>query len=188
MCELIVIGTSLGGTNALEVILSSLSKDFSVPIAIVQHRDVENDTDVCKHLQRFTSLKVKESDDKERISPGFIYIAPPNYHLLVNGKQFALSTEEPVFYARPSIDVLFESSADSYLDKLIGIILTGGGIDGVKGLSAVKKLGGLTIVQDPKTAQANGLPESAIATNQVDKILPIEKIGSFLVNICKGKE
>ena len=142
--KLIVIGTSWGGLRALKVLLSGLPKQFSVPIAIVQHRHKDSDNTLTLFLRRHSALPVEEAEDKAAIVPGQVYLAPADYHLLVEGGDavtqpyFALSTEAPVLYARPSIDVLFESAADAYAEGVVGVILTGASQDGARGLAKIK--------------------------------------------------
>jgi two-component system chemotaxis response regulator CheB len=178
--ELIVAGTSWGGLRALEVILRGLPHDFDIPIAIVQHRRADSDDTLVALLRRYTTLPVCEAEDKQPIVRGNVYIAPPDYHLLVDGSCFALSTDQPVLYSRPSIDVLFESASDAYRDHLIGLILTGSNQDGAYGLSRIKEGGGLTIVQDPTSAESPAMPQEAIARVRVDKVLPLAEIGPYL--------
>jgi len=180
----IVIGASAGGMNALQTILKCLDKNFSIPIMIVQHLHPEGDDFMARHLNTICSLRVKEYEKREKIKAGFVYIAPPNYHLLIeNDKTFSFSTDDRVNYCRPSVDVLFESAADVYGSKLIGIILTGANNDGAFGMKIIKKEGGLTIVQDPSTAEVEIMPSSAIRLTTVDYVLPLEEIGLLLVNI-----
>ncbi len=182
--ETIVMGASAGGMNALQKILKCLNKNFPKPIIIVQHLHPQGDDFMARHLNTICSLHVKESENRETIKPGTVYLAPPNYHLLVEkDKTFSFSTDERVNYCRPSIDVLFESAADLYGSKLIGIILTGANNDGASGMKIIRKNGGLTIVQDPSTAEVEIMPESAMQITTVDYILPLEEIGPFLVNI-----
>lgn len=197
--ELVVVGASLGGLHALEVLLAGLSKSFSVPMAIAQHRHKNSDDSLSVVLQRQCALPVTEVEDKEVIAPGRVYLAPADYHLLVERSQtqrdwqgehrvsvptFALSTEAPVLYARPSIDVLFESAADAYGEKVIGVLLTGASNDGTQGLARIKANGGLAIVQEPKTACCATMPEAAIAAVAIDWILPLNDIASLIVNLC----
>jgi len=182
--ELIVVGTSLGGLRALEILLSGLPKSLPIPVAIVQHRYKAADNTLIALLQQHTLLQVKEPEDKEVIASGHIYIAPANYHLLVEVGSFALSTEAPVAYARPSIDVLFESAADAYAEKVVGVILTGANNDGAGGLKRIKKRGGLAIVQEPATAECSTMPAAAIETVAVNHVLPLADISSFLVSLC----
>ena len=176
---LVVVGCSLGGYNALQVILGGLPRDYPLPIAIVQHRGVDSEI-LASALQELTPLPVREADDKEPIVPGCVYVAPPDYHLLVEVGRFALSTDPRVLSARPSIDMLFESAADAYLDRVIAVVLTGQSRDGAQGAARVKKRGGVVVVQEPSTAEARILPDSAIAASTPDRILPLEDIAAFL--------
>ena len=179
--EAIVIGTSAGGLNALQKILGPLPADFPLPILVVQHRLPAADDFLTFSLNESCALSVKEAEEKELIKPGFIYIAPANYHLLVEGdKTLSLTIDAKVCYARPSIDVLFETAAEAYLSALVGIILTGANNDGTAGLKKIKEKGGLTIAQDPATAESDVMPLSAIRENVVDKILSLAEIASFL--------
>lgn len=182
--ELIAVGTSLGGLSALKSLLKFLPTKFPAALAIVQHRHKESDQVLGAFLQQCTVLPVHEVEDKERIEPGNIYLAPADYHLLVEKGYFSLSIDEPVSYARPSIDVLFESTADAYAERAIGVILTGANQDGVKGLSAIKTKGGMTIAQDPGTAESPILPRAAIATVAVDLVLPLSQIAPRLIHLC----
>jgi len=185
--EIIVIGTSLGGFQALRIILKGLSNDFLLPVVIVQHRDKNSEEPLNLYLQNYCELEVIEVCDKDMILPGRVYVAPANYHLLIDKNFFSLSTEGPVCYSRPSIDVMFESAAFAYRNKTIGIILTGANKDGTNVLKEIKKYGGLTIAQDPKTAECSVMPESAILSGVVDKIIPLESLNRFLSNICCKK-
>ena len=182
--ELVVVGASLGGLHALEDILAGLSKSWTVPIAIIQHRHKDSDDTLSRLLQQYSALPLKEAEDKEVIVPGQVYLAPADYHLLVEPGRFALSTEAPVLYARPSIDVLFESAADAYAEKVIGVILTGANHDGAQGIAKIKERGGLTVVQDPATAESPNMPEAAIAAVEIDWIMPLLDIAPLLVNLA----
>ena len=182
---IIVIGASQGGLSALKILLATLPKDFPLPVVVALHRGKDSDNSLSEHLGKYTSLTVMETEDKEVIRPGHVYFAPGNYHLLVEGEHFALSTEETVNYARPSIDVLFESAAHDYGKGVIGIILTGANADGAQGLAVIKKSGGVAIVQDPATAESPSMPEAAIAATAVDKVLPVEEIAQFLVEMTR---
>ncbi|MCX7922980.1 MAG: chemotaxis protein CheB [Clostridia bacterium] len=179
--EAIVIGASTGGMNALKVVLSALPKKFSVPVLVVQHLSPRSDSYLVEYLSKACKVMVKEADEKEKALPGYVYIAPPNYHLLVEKDRcLALSTEERVNYARPSVDVLFESAADAYGRSLIGIILTGANYDGSKGLRRIKQCGGLAIVQDPCSAEADAMPKAAIQAVNVDYVITLDKIAPLL--------
>jgi len=184
--EAIVIGVSSGGMNALKVLFSLLPKEFKTPIIIVQHIGSQSENLWIRLLNDKSNLPIKEADEKESIEHGKVYIAPPNYHLLIErNKTFSLTIDERVNYARPSIDVLFESAAEAYKNKLIGVILTGSNNDGTNGLKRIKEYGGLTIVQDPTTAESNYMPASAIAAMQVDFILSLEDIIKLLIKTDK---
>lgn len=182
--ELIVIGASYGGLAALQILLSDLSPEFSLPVVIVQHRKKDSDDGLCEYLSRRSRLPLIEPNDKEKVEPGHVYLAPRDYHLLIEKSIFALSTESPVAYARPSIDVLFESAADVYRERVIGVILTGANRDGAKGLARIKALGGMAVVQDPESAESPAMPEAAISATPVDRILPLADIAPFLNELC----
>lgn len=184
--ELVVVGTSLGGFEAIERLLRSLPKEFRLPVAIVQHRSIDSDR-MSEILQRKTGFTILECEDKQPILPGIIYLAPPDYHLLVEPGMFSLSCEGPVSYARPSIDVLFESAADSYREKVIGIILTGANRDGARGAEKIKQRGGYLIVQEPASAESAVMPKAAINITKPDQILDITEIGRFLAEVSDGE-
>lgn len=182
--EAIVIGVSSGGMQAMNAIFPLLPKDFKVPIIIVQHIGAHSDGEWIRILDHKCNLHVKEADEKEMIEPGNIYIAPPNYHLLIEkNKTFSLTIDQRVNFARPAIDVLFETAAQAYQKKLIGVILTGSNYDGTKGMATIKDLGGLTIAQDPSTAASSFMPASAIAAMQPDYILSLDDIVKLLLKI-----
>ena len=184
--EAIVIGTSSGGMNALKFLFSALPIDFSIPIIIVQHISPHSDNLWIKLLNINSKLYLKEADEKEKIEHGKVYIAPPNYHLMIErNKTFSLTIDERVNYSRPSIDVLFESAAEAYKNKLIGVILTGSNNDGTNGIKRIQECGGLIIAQDPETAESSYMPASAIATNQPDYILSLEEITALLIKLDK---
>ena len=179
--ELVAIGASWGGLHAIEVVLSGLPDGFRTPIALAQHRAVDLGSGaLARMLSLRSGLEVREVDDKDAIEPGGVYLAPPDYHLLVDPSGFALSTEEVVQYSRPSIDVLFDSAADTYGERLIGVLLTGANDDGAYGIRRVKRRGGVTIAQDPATAVRPEMPAAAIATRAVDHVVPLDEIGPKL--------
>ena len=183
----IVIGTSAGGLFALSVILEQLPPGYPVPIVVVQHRSKDQKSLLEEVLRQKCRISIKQADEKEKIEGGFVYIAPPDYHLLVeNDKTFSLSSDEPVHFSRPSIDVLFETAAMVFKDTLIGIILTGANDDGAAGIVAVKKYGGLTIAQNPGEAQFAFMPEASIETKAVQYIWPLAEIKNFLLKISDG--
>lgn len=178
--QFIAIGTSLGGTSALQVLLPTIPRDWAVAVALVFHRGQGAGDMLELFLRKYSPLPVEEAQDKTPIMPGRLYYAPSGYHLLVEENHFALSTEAAVSYARPSIDVLFESAAEAYGDQTVGVLLSGSGHDGAAGLAAIKQHGGLTLVQSPQSAESSYMPNAAIATGKVDKILPVEEIVPFL--------
>lgn len=185
--EIVIIGVSLGALEALKTIIEKIPADFPLPIVIVQHRDAEADQTLQILLADYGHLKVTEPEDKDVIKAGNIYLAPPDYHLLVEENHFALSKDLPVNYARPSIDVLFESAAETFGDKVIGIILTGSSKDGASGLVAVKRNGGHAIVQEPSTAESDVMPKAAIALVPDAEILPLNKITDHVLILSKTK-
>jgi two-component system, chemotaxis family, protein-glutamate methylesterase/glutaminase len=180
--RVVVVGTSLGGMHALETILGGLAADFALPIAIVQHRGVELDphSQLTRMLQMHCALPVFEANDKMPMTGGRIYLAPADYHLLVDEGRFALSIDERVRYARPAIDVLFESAADSYRESVLGVVLTGASVDGAHGAACIKRRGGSVIAQDPATAESPVMPQAAITAGAVDRVLPLGEIAAFL--------
>jgi two-component system chemotaxis response regulator CheB len=161
--------------------------DFPVPIVVVQHRSFEQTELFASLLGACVQLPVVEAEDKEPIKPGRIYVGPSNYHILIEGTHLALSTEGPVMHARPSIDVLFESAAECFHERVLGVLLTGMSRDGTAGLKRIKQEGGFTVVQDPATAQGRVMPEAAIDGAVANRILPLEKIASFLMDLSVGQ-
>lgn len=189
--QLVVVGASLGGLQALEVLLAGLPKNFPVPVAIVQHRHKSSDDKLRMMLQKYSPLVVIEPQDKEEIVPGCIYLAPADYHLMIEAASdlvpypcFSLSTDAPVTYARPSIDVLFETAADTYAENMIGVLLTGANHDGTEGMAKIRARGGRTVVEEPSTAACSTMPKAAIARGVAQHILPLAEIAPFLVKIC----
>lgn len=187
--QIIVIGASLGGTQAVEALLGDLPDGFPLPIVIVLHRGKTSDELLISMLQKSTSLPVSEAEDKEVIVPGRVYLAPAGYHLLIeqNGPaehgSFALSIEAPVLLARPSIDVLFQSAEEAYARRVIGVILTGASRDGAAGLASIKARGGLTLVRDPATAKSALMPEAAAGAAQ--QIVPLSEIPSLVTRAVR---
>jgi two-component system chemotaxis response regulator CheB len=182
----IVIGVSSGSINALKCIFSALPVSFSIPIIMVQHISANSDNEWIKLLNNKSNLTIKEADEKEKVESGHVYIAPTNYHLLIeNDKTFSLTINEYVNFVRPSIDILFESAAEAYKNKLNGIVLKGSNNDGAKGIKRIKELGGMVIIQDPETAESPTMPASAIAAVEPDYILSSEKIVELLLKIIQ---
>lgn len=179
--EVVVIGASLGGLDALRVLLSALSASFPWPLAIVQHRSAEDVADTLPNLlQRRCALPVREAEDKDPMIDGHVYVAPPDYHLLIERGAFALSTEARVSLARPSIDVLFDSAVAAFGASVVAVVLTGASADGARGAALVKARGGTLLVQDPATAESGVMPLAAIAAAPADRVLPLAALGEYL--------
>lgn len=185
--EAIVIGSSAGGLFALTSILSKLPTDFSIPVIVVQHRSKQGPSLLEEVISHKCKIRIKQADEKEAILPGVVYFAPADYHLLIEqDRTFSLSFDPPLNYSRPSIDVLFETASAVYKNKLLAIILTGASKDGAEGMKMVKEAGGTTIAQDPATAEYPFMPQAAIDTGCIHRILDLEKIDSFLIGLNKG--
>ncbi|HEY6119636.1 MAG TPA: chemotaxis protein CheB [Pyrinomonadaceae bacterium] len=184
--EIVVIGASSGGLKALQVILGGLGSEFRVPLVIVQHRGKDSDPGLCEFLAQHSGLTINEPDDKEPIHAGHVYLAPCDYHLLISDGSFALSIDAPVAFARPSIDLLFESAAEEYEQGVIGVVLTGSNSDGARGLAAIKAHGGLTIVEDPGTAAFREMPKAACDHSNVDWVVPLENIPPLLEQLTSS--
>jgi two-component system chemotaxis response regulator CheB len=179
--DAIVIGASAGGVEALSVLLPALPRELRAPVFVVLHLPRERPSQLAAIFRGKCALPVVEAQDKEPVAPGTVYIAPPDYHLLLDhGPCLALSTDEPVNYSRPAIDVLFESAADLYRERLLGMVLTGGNQDGAAGLEAVRRRGGTTVVQDPASAQVALMPASALQRGPADHVLPLTGIADLL--------
>jgi two-component system, chemotaxis family, protein-glutamate methylesterase/glutaminase len=184
MYDLVCMGASWGGLKAVGRVLADLPAEFDLPIAIAQHRHPDSqEKTLAELLQLRTNRPVLDAEDKLPIEPRHVYIAPPNYHLLVERGSFALSVDERIRFARPSIDVLFETAADAYEAGVIGIILTGANDDGAQGLARIKRLGGVALIQDPLGAARRTMPDAAIAATAADAILPLEEIAKFIYGL-----
>src|SRR5881227_997069 len=186
--DIIALAASAGGLRALSEVLAGLPREFPAAIVVVQHLDRRHRSLMADILSRRTPLHVKEAEEGDHLSPGTVYIAPPNRHLLVNPDgTLSLSQSELVHFVRPSADLLFESVAASYKDRSIAVVLTGTGSDGSMGIGAIKKMGGTVIAQDERSAEFYGMPAAAIKSGNADFILPLEEIPSALVTlIMKG--
>ena len=184
MYELVAIGASWGGLHAVGRLLAALPAPLGAAVVLAQHRGSES-TELADLLDRRSRLTVTEADDKDTIVADHVYVAPPEYHLLVEPGHLALSVDERVQYARPSIDVLFESAADAYGERVIGIVLTGANEDGAAGLARIKERGGVAIVQDPETAERPEMPRAALAAVTPDAVLPLEEIAPFVARTLR---
>lgn len=184
--SIVVIGASAGGLSALEVILRKLDKDIKTPIVIVQHLSADSGDSILKLLKKYSAVELTEPNDKELILDNHIYLAPPGYHLMIESdRTFSLYIGPKENYSIPAIDVLFDTAAEVYQDKTLGIILTGANTDGTKGMKVIKDFGGLTIAQDPSEAQVDRMPASAIDSGVVDYVLTLNKIGDILNRVLK---
>ncbi|MBD0319830.1 MAG: chemotaxis protein CheB [Gemmatimonadetes bacterium] len=183
---MVTVGASAGGLYALRTLVASLPADFPMPVAVVQHRSKDSEL-LCELLQECTAMEVYEVNDKEEARPGCVYIAPPDYHLLVDEGFFSLSTEAPVRFSRPSIDVTFESAADTYGMDAIGVVLTGANADGSRGLRRIVDAGGLAVVQDPATAEVKVMPQAAARAVPEACVLPMQEIAGYLAGIRRRR-
>ena len=184
MYEIAVIGTSWGGLSAVSTVVADLPATFALPLVVVQHRSSDAPGLLAELLQLRTRLTVVEVDDKQVVQPGHVFVAPPNYHLLFDRGVFSLTTDAPVRYSRPSIDVTFTSAADEYGRGAIGIVLTGANEDGALGLKRIADRGGYAIVQDPATAESAVMPQAARRAVTRSRVLPLALIAGHLVSIA----
>ena len=175
----VVLGCSWGGLHALSRVLEGVQTDLEAAIVIVQHR-MHGPSELASLLGQHTAWDVCEAEDKEELSPNRVFLAPPGYHLLVDGDRFALSTEAPENNSRPSVDVLFESMAESFGPRLIAVVLTGANADGALGLQEVVRYGGAAIVQDPETAEKRAMPDAAIAAVPEARVVPLDEVASAI--------
>jgi two-component system chemotaxis response regulator CheB len=183
----VAIGVSAGGFDALSTIFCHLPGYLPVPILVVQHLGAGGSNYIISHLDSCCSLRIKEAEPMELVRPGTVYMEPPDYHMLVeDDEQITLSVETKINFSRPAIDVLFESAADVYGRRLIGVVLTGGNSDGARGAAMIKARGGTIIVQDPATAQARAMPEAALAATSVDYIVALDDISGLLATLTAG--
>jgi two-component system chemotaxis response regulator CheB len=179
--ECVVIGASAGGVEALAELLPALPATFRPSLLIVLHLPRDRPSLLVDIFAKRCARPVREADDKEPLEPGTVYFAPPDYHMLVEkDRQIALSADAPVHFSRPSIDVLFESAADVYGERLLGIILTGGNEDGAAGLYAIHQAGGVTVVQQPDSAKVPLMVVSALQRGPADFVLALPEIAQLL--------
>lgn len=181
--RIVVVGASWGGLAALSVLVADLPKDFPIPVVVVQHRSRHGDNLLPSLLQDVSKLTLVDVEDKEPICGGRVFLAPANYHLLVEGDHLSLTTDPVVRFSRPSIDVTFMSAADTFRDGVIGVVLTGANDDGAGGLRHIVSLGGVGIVQDPATAESPSMPSAARRAVPQAEVLPLEKIAGRLIQL-----
>lgn len=183
--EAIVIGCSAGGLTALEILFSGLLPVLPQSIAVCCHTGSSTVDLMCELLAHHATMPVVEARERAPLEPGVIHVAPSGYHLLVEAnRRFSLSVDERVSYARPSIDVLFESAAEAYRDTLVGVLLTGANSDGAAGLARIRRNGGLAIVQDPADAESSAMPMAALDIAGADHCLPLAAIAPLLNRLC----
>jgi len=188
--QLVAIAASAGGLAALTAVLSRLPATFPLPVAVVQHVDPARDSVIADILSRRTPLAVKQGADKEALTAGVVYIAPPAWHMEIEGvgcRRIRLGRAEPVHFVRPSADRLFQSAAES-CGPIIGVVLTGTGLDGAAGVRAIKSAGGIVIAQDEASSAFFGMPQAAIGTGSVDLILALDAIAPALVKLTKSQD
>jgi two-component system, chemotaxis family, protein-glutamate methylesterase/glutaminase len=184
--QVIVIGASWGGLAALTLLFKSMPEHFGIPIIVVQHRSRHADNLLAVLLQDITSLRVVDVEDKEPLEADSVFIAPANYHLLVEGDHLSLTTDPLVRFSRPSIDVTFASAGDEYRSGATGVVLTGANDDGSRGLRHIVDLGGRAIIQDPATAESSAMPAASVRLVPEAEVLELSKIGPRLVEIASG--
>jgi two-component system chemotaxis response regulator CheB len=182
---IVVVGTSWGGLSAMTTLFGALPEDYPIPIVAVQHRGKDSDRLLSQLLQDKTDLTVCEVEDKDVLEAGKVHIAPADYHVMLEPGYLSLTIEDPVRFSRPSIDVLFESAADTYGAGTIGVVLTGANEDGSRGLAAIARRGGRTLVQDPKTAEVPVMPEAALRAVPTAEKLTLPKIAERLIELSR---
>ena len=186
----IVIGASAGGVEALSIVLPALPAGSGVPVFVVLHQPRQRQSLIVDIFGPRCTVPVREAEDKDPVVPGTIYFAPPDYHLLVDrgegGIQLALSTDAPVLFSRPSVDVLFESAADVYGPRLLGVVLTGASRDGAAGLAAIEKAGGRAVIQDPATAQVPLMPQASFENCPGAEVKTLNGIADLLATVGRG--
>ena len=186
--QAVAIGASAGGFEAILAVLKDLPADFPMPLVAVLHLPEHHESRLAELYGYRLALRVREARDKESLAPGTLYFAPSGYHLSIESDlSFSLSCEDRVSFARPSIDVLFESAADAYGKSLAGILLTGANYDGAKGIAGMQVAGALTIVQDPATAEVATMPEAALRRMTPDLILSLAEINALLRRIGQSQ-
>ena len=178
--DIVVVGTSWGGLAALRTLVGGLPPEYELPIALVQHRHRDADTMLARFLQQHTQLRVCEVEDKQPIEPGRLFVAPANYHMLVEQGYFSLSTDAPVRFSRPSIDVALMSAASAYGHRAVGVVLTGANADGAEGLRHIADNGGMAVIQDPASAEVNTMPAAALKAVPTARVFPLDRIAAFL--------
>jgi two-component system chemotaxis response regulator CheB len=184
-CDLVAIGTSWGGLDALRVVLGGLPGDLDACVVVAQHRGPgSHPTALRGLLGAVTALRVADADDKHPLQHGVVFLAPPDYHLLVESDHLALTVDAHVAFSRPSIDVLFETAGEAFRERCAGVVLTGANADGARGLARIAELGGAALVQDPDSSERAEMPRAAAQAVPSAQVLPLESIAPTLVQLC----
>ena len=179
--DLVVVGGSAGAIDALKEMARHLGVTFMPAMAVVVHMAQDARAVLHEILSGPGRPRMKLAEDKEPIAAGTVYFAPPGYHLLIEAEHsFALSVDAPEHFSRPSIDVLFESAADSYGNRVAGVILSGANSDGAAGLRAIADAGGITMIQEPATAEVPAMPGAALLACPGSRVLSMQDIGKWL--------
>lgn len=184
--RIVAVGASAGGLHAIRTLLGGISSELGCSMVLAQHRSIDSSSRLVELLARSCELPVSEPEDRTPLEPNRIYLAPSDYHLLVEDGCISLSVDEPVCFARPSIDVLFESVAQAYGPACVCIVLTGSNDDGANGAVAIKRAGGSVLVQDPRTAQSPAAPLATLARTRVDAVVRLEELANELIRLCRG--
>jgi len=183
--DLVAIGTSWGGLDALRVVLGRLPADLDACVVVAQHRGPDSHPTALRNLLgAVTTLRVVDADDKQALHHGVVYLAPPDYHLLVEADHLALTVEAHVGFSRPSIDVLFETAAEAFRERCAGVVLTGANSDGARGLARIAELGGAALVQDPESSERGEMPRAAARAVPAARVLPLEAIAPAVLELC----
>ena len=185
--KLVAIGCSFGGLYALMDLLGAMTTDFPVPVVVVQHRapDDQDEERLAHVLRRYSALPVKDADHGELLDAPGVYLAPADYHVLVEAGHLELTVDDVVQHSRPAIDVLFESAARAYGPEVVGVLLTGFGRDGTAGMRAIHDAGGYTIAQDPASALEGAMPRNAIDAGAASEVLPLDAIAPRLLELAR---
>jgi two-component system chemotaxis response regulator CheB len=185
---MVTVGASAGGIEATRALLSKLPADLPAAVAVVIHRSPFHSSDLGVFFARRAAIAIAEADQGDLVEPGRVYIAPADVHMRLQAGRIILDRGPKIHFTRPAVDPLFESAAATYGARVVGVVLTGGGHDGVSGLLAIKAAGGLCLTQDPDDAIHPWMPRSAIRFDHVDGVLPLDRIAETLVALAAGEE
>ena len=185
--ELVAVGSSAGGLHSLDEMINGLPADFRCPVLVVQHLSPDFKSIMAEILGRHSAVRVRQATDREKLQSGVVYIGPPAVHLVVEDGKMRLRSSPPVKYQRPSINMMFNSVAAAFGQRVIGVILSGSGSDGAEGLEKIKSVGGYTIAEDPATAKFNSMPRAAIDTGSVDRIASSQEMSKIVLELSQLK-